>query len=64
MPFKDLFRASRESFWVSTDAALRALLTEFLDHSLVKTKRLSGDEYLLIPLDNCLLKQFLEKYDT
>lgn len=65
MPFKNLYKASRENFWVSTDVALRALLTEFLDHKLVKNKRSSdGVEYLMVPLDDSLLKQFLEKYDV
>ncbi|CAG5087693.1 Similar to Orc2: Origin recognition complex subunit 2 (Drosophila melanogaster) [Cotesia congregata] len=39
MAFKDLYRSARERFLVSSDIALRAQLTEFLDHKLVKTKR-------------------------
>ena len=61
--FKDLYRAAREGFHVSSDQALRAQLTEFIDHKLVKTKRtVDGIETLLIPLDDALLKQFLEQY--
>lgn len=64
MAFKDLYRASREGFLVSSDQALRSQLTEFIDHKLVKTKRNSdGVEYLVIQLDNALLKQFLEQQD-
>ncbi|OXU28269.1 hypothetical protein TSAR_010960 [Trichomalopsis sarcophagae] len=64
MAFKDLYRASREGFLVSSDQALRSQLTEFVDHKLVKNKRNSdGVEYLVIPLDNALLKQFLEQQD-
>ncbi|KAK2576437.1 hypothetical protein KPH14_005770 [Odynerus spinipes] len=39
MAFKDLYRIAREGFLVSTDLALRAQLTEFIDHKLVRTKR-------------------------
>lgn len=64
MAFKDLYRAAREGFLVSSDLALRAQLTEFIDHKLVKTKRnVDGAEYLQIPLDNALLQQFLNQQD-
>lgn len=64
MAFKDLYRGAREGFLVSSDLALRAQLTEFIDHKLVKTKRnMDGAEYLVIPLDNALLKQFLDQQD-
>ncbi|XP_058791170.1 origin recognition complex subunit 2 [Phymastichus coffea] len=62
MSFKDLYKESREHFLVSSDQALRAQLTEFIDHKLVKNKRnFEGVESLIIPLDNALLKQFLEQ---
>ncbi|XP_020292113.1 origin recognition complex subunit 2 [Pseudomyrmex gracilis] len=68
MPFKDLYRAAREQFLVSSDLALRTQLTEFIDHKLVRTVRskraIDGAEYLSIPLDNGLLKKFLEQYDS
>lgn len=65
MPFKDLYRAAREQFLVSSDLALRAQLTEFIDHKLVRTKRnVDGAEHLTIPLNNDLLKQFLEQYQS
>ncbi|KAL7306742.1 hypothetical protein TKK_0001111 [Trichogramma kaykai] len=65
MAFKDLFNAARQAFLVNSDQSLRTQLTEFLDHKLVKTKRTSdGVEALVIPLDDGLLKQFLEQYDT
>ncbi|OAD53930.1 Origin recognition complex subunit 2 [Eufriesea mexicana] len=64
MAFKDLYRAAREGFLVSSDLALRAQLTEFIDHKLVKIKRnIDSVEHLVIPLNNALLKQFLEEYD-
>nr|XP_050856999.1 origin recognition complex subunit 2 isoform X1 [Vespula vulgaris] len=65
MAFKDLYRISREGFLVSTDLALRAQLTEFIDHKLVRTKRnKDGTECLIIPLNNNLLKQFLEQHEN
>lgn len=65
MAFKDLYRAAREGFLVSSDLALRAQLTEFLDHKLVKVKRnIDSVEHLIIPLSNVLLKQFLEEHES
>lgn len=62
MAFKDLYRASREAFLVSSDQALRAQLTEFIDHKLVRTKRnVDGVESLVISLEDGLLEQFLEE---
>ncbi|KAL3613101.1 Origin recognition complex subunit 2 [Castilleja foliolosa] len=39
LPFKDLYSRSREQFLVSSELALRAQLTEFLDHKLVRMRR-------------------------
>lgn len=65
LPFKDLYSKSREQFLVSSDLALRAQLTEFLDHKLVKMKRsYDGSENLVIPIDNSLLQQFLEQQNS
>ncbi|KAL6423822.1 hypothetical protein ACFW04_010343 [Cataglyphis niger] len=65
MPFKDLYRAAREQFLVSSDLALRAQLTEFVDHKLVRAKRtFDGTEHLTIPLDKSLLKQFMEQHGS
>lgn len=65
MVFKDLYRAAREGFLVSSDLALRAQLTEFIDHKLVKIKRnIDSIEHLMIPLNNGLLKQFLDEHDV
>ncbi|XP_015604152.1 origin recognition complex subunit 2 [Cephus cinctus] len=64
MAFKDLYWGAREAFLVSSDLALRAQLTEFVDHKLVRNKRnVDGAEYLIIPLEDALLKQFLEQYE-
>ncbi|XP_011882352.1 PREDICTED: origin recognition complex subunit 2 [Vollenhovia emeryi] len=65
MLFKDLYRAAREQFLVSSDLALRAQLTEFIDHKLLRTKRtVDGAEHLSIPLDKTLLKQFMEQHGS
>lgn len=62
MPFKDLYWSAREAFLVSSDLALRAQLTEFLDHKLAKNKRtVDGTENLIIPIDNTILQQFMEQ---
>ncbi|XP_044742285.1 origin recognition complex subunit 2 isoform X2 [Chrysoperla carnea] len=59
--FKDLYWSCREAFLVSSDIALRAQLTEFLDHKLIKSKRnLDGAELLHIPIEGSLLQHFLD----
>lgn len=62
MLFKDLYSSCREAFLVSSDLALRAQLTEFIDHKLVRMKRtVDGAENLLIPIEHGLLQQFVEE---
>ncbi|XP_050667598.1 origin recognition complex subunit 2 isoform X1 [Leptidea sinapis] len=62
LAYKDLYSRSREQFLVSYDLALRAQLTEFIDHKLVKIKRtVDGTERLIIPIESALLQQFLEQ---
>ncbi|XP_066151316.1 origin recognition complex subunit 2 [Euwallacea fornicatus] len=63
MAFKDLYMACREGFIVSSDLALRAQLSEFIDHKMVKSRRSTedGTEYLVIPLNNAVLAQFIEE---
>ncbi|XP_017780147.1 PREDICTED: origin recognition complex subunit 2 [Nicrophorus vespilloides] len=57
--FKDLYWSCREAFLVSSDLVLRAQLTEFVDHKMVKLKRSAdGAEYLIIPIATNLLQQF------
>lgn len=60
--FKKLYSVCREAFLVSSDLALRAQLTEFVDHKMVKFRRSAdGTEYLVIPIANQLLQQFLNE---
>ena len=60
----ELYRLCRAEFLVASDLALRAQLTEFRDHKLVKSKKGSdGEEYLTIPLDKPSMSAFLENID-
>ncbi|XP_006190014.2 origin recognition complex subunit 2 [Camelus ferus] len=61
LSFQDFYQQSREAFLVNSDLTLRAQLTEFRDHKLIRTKKgTDGVEYLLIPVDNGTLTDFLE----
>lgn len=61
LSFKDLYHLCREKFLVSSDLALRALLTELVDHRIVKHKRANdGSEYLSMPIERKLLKSFID----
>ncbi|XP_063227687.1 origin recognition complex subunit 2 [Bacillus rossius redtenbacheri] len=60
--FRDLYRSCRENLLVSSDLALRAQLSEFLDHHLVKSRRsIDGTEMLTIPIENTILQQFIDQ---
>uniref|UniRef100_A0A182QE57 Origin recognition complex subunit 2 n=1 Tax=Anopheles farauti TaxID=69004 RepID=A0A182QE57_9DIPT len=62
MLLKDLYWACREAFLVSSDIALRAQLTEFTDHKLLRIKRTAdGAENLLIPIEHGLLQRFFDE---
>uniref|UniRef100_A0A663LYE9 Origin recognition complex subunit 2 n=1 Tax=Athene cunicularia TaxID=194338 RepID=A0A663LYE9_ATHCN len=64
LSFQDFYQQCREAFLVNSDLTLRAQLTEFRDHKLIRTKRgADGVEYLLIPVDDSTLADFLEKED-
>ncbi|XP_054685970.1 origin recognition complex subunit 2 isoform X4 [Grus americana] len=64
LSFQDFYQQCREHFLVNSDLTLRAQLTEFRDHKLIRTKRgADGVEYLLIPVDDSTLTDFLEKED-
>ncbi|KFP02511.1 Origin recognition complex subunit 2, partial [Calypte anna] len=64
LSFQDFYRQCREAFLVNSELTLRAQLTEFRDHKLIRTKRgADGVECLLIPVDDSTLTDFLEKED-
>ena len=64
LSFSECYRRCRESFLVNSDLTLRAQLTEFRDHKLVRsTKGSDGVEYLTIPIDDATLTQFLSEFN-
>uniref|UniRef100_A0A7M4FWB7 Origin recognition complex subunit 2 n=1 Tax=Crocodylus porosus TaxID=8502 RepID=A0A7M4FWB7_CROPO len=64
LSFQDFYQQCREAFLVNSDLTLRAQLTEFRDHKLIRTKRgVDGVEYLLIPVEVGTLTDFLGKED-
>ncbi|XP_069471540.1 origin recognition complex subunit 2 isoform X2 [Ambystoma mexicanum] len=65
LSFQDFYQQCREAFLVNSDLTLRAQLTEFKDHKLIRTKKgTDGVEYLSIPVDHGTLTDFLEKDDS
>jgi origin recognition complex subunit 2 len=59
--YEHLFRLCRERFLTSSDATLRAHLTEYKDHDLLKTKKgADGSQLLFVPLPVADLKQLVE----
>ncbi|XP_028393596.1 origin recognition complex subunit 2-like [Dendronephthya gigantea] len=65
MSFHDCYTKCRGAFLVNSDATLSAQLTEFRDHKLIRSKKgTDGVEYLLIPLDDNILKQFVEDQEN
>ncbi|XP_071484037.1 origin recognition complex subunit 2-like [Diadema antillarum] len=62
MSFHELYQKCREAFLVNSDLTLRAQLTEFRDHKLIRSKKsLDGMELLSIPLDNSTLVEFQQQ---
>ncbi|XP_054282561.1 origin recognition complex subunit 2 [Macrosteles quadrilineatus] len=56
MAFSELYGRCREEMLVTSDLALRTMLTEFLDHQMVKWRK--DGEHLYIPTDIGVLRQF------
>jgi origin recognition complex subunit 2 len=60
--FSKLYYECREKFYVSNELTLRAQLTEFIDHKLIKLKTESdGSEMIYILVDDVNLKLFLDE---
>ena len=59
-----MYQRCREAFLVNSDLTLRAQLTEFRDHKLIKSKK-GGDgvENLIIPLDAPTLEEFIQQQE-
>jgi len=65
MSFQDLYQRCRAEFLVNSDLTLKAQLTEFKDHKLIRVKKGNdGVEYLTIPLDNSTIIEFMEDYEA
>ncbi|XP_077993818.1 origin recognition complex subunit 2-like [Glandiceps talaboti] len=65
LSFQDLYQKCREAFLVNSDLTLRAQLTEFRDHKLIRFKTaIDGVQYLTIPIDAATLTEFLEEGET
>ena len=46
MSFHDCYTKCREAFLVNSDATLRAQLTEFRDHKLIRSKKVRHFEWI------------------
>ena len=58
-----MYNTCRDQMLVNSDLTLRAQLTEFKDHKLLRSKRTAdGTEVLDIPIDGALLQGFVQKY--
>merc|ERR1712062_694566 len=66
LSFKDLYRRCRKAFLVNSDLTLRAQLTEFRDHKLIRERKGvdGGIDYLVIPLNTATLAEFLEQRNS
>ena len=59
--FTKLYHECREKFYVSNELTLRAQLTEFIDHKIIKLKTESdGYETIYLLIDDKNLKVYLE----
>lgn len=59
--FTKLYHECREKFLVSNELTLRAQLTEFIDHKLIKFKpEINGQEAIYLMVDDKNLKMYLE----
>ena len=60
MPLSELYQRCRDAFLVSSQVALRAQLTEFRDHKLIRSRQShDGVEQLTVPLETALISEFL-----
>jgi origin recognition complex subunit 2 len=60
--FTKLYHECREKFYVSNELTLRAQLTEFIDHKLIKLKTESdGYETIYLLIDDKNLKLYIDE---
>ncbi|CAI2730898.1 unnamed protein product [Schistosoma spindalis] len=62
---EDLYWRCRDAFLTSNETTLKAQLTEFRDHKLIKIKKgPDGTEFIFIPMDTDNLRKLLQNIDT
>jgi hypothetical protein len=62
VPFSKLYYECREKFIVSNELTLRAQLTEFIDHKLIRLKTESdGSEAIYLLIDDNNLKLYIDE---
>ncbi|KAK4470936.1 hypothetical protein MN116_006443 [Schistosoma mekongi] len=62
---EDLYWRCRDAFLTSNETTLKAQLTEFRDHKLIKIKKgPDGTEFIFIPLDTDNLQKLMQNIDT
>ncbi|CAH8852733.1 unnamed protein product [Trichobilharzia szidati] len=62
---EDLYWRCRDAFLTSNETTLKAQLTEFRDHKLIKIKKgPDGTEFIFIPLDTVNLQKLVQNFDT
>ncbi|XP_038077044.1 origin recognition complex subunit 2-like [Patiria miniata] len=65
LSFNDLYQKCREAFLVNSELTLRAQLTEFRDHKLIRSKKgLDGVEFLMIAVDSQTLVEFQQQEEV
>jgi len=52
LSFQDFYQQCREAFLVNSDLTLRAQLTEFRDHKLIRTKRVSWGKKIILGIQS------------
>ena len=64
LSFSELYQRCRERMLVNSELTLRAQLTEFMDHKLLRQKKgVDGAENFIIPLEAATLKEFIEQQE-
>ncbi|CAH8526370.1 unnamed protein product [Schistosoma turkestanicum] len=62
---EDLYWRCRDAFLTSNETTLKAQLTEFRDHKLIKIKKgPDGTEFIFIPMDTDNLQKLMQNIDT
>lgn len=64
LPFSTLYRICREEYLVNSEITLKAQLTEFKDHKLIKfSKRTDGTQVINLLVTSKLAQKFLDKLE-